>query len=108
MTRFGKTCQNAWIFFLLIYFLKCYRLPFIWCTIRRYTCSGFDDIVTYALTLRMKFREKQKINNLWTTHALFRVNRNLEMDYKRRLSLSSSPEAQGLLNTLKLLTMVKL
>ena len=32
----------------------------------------------------------------------------LEMDYKRRPSLSSSPEAQGLLNTLKLRTMVKL
>ena len=32
----------------------------------------------------------------------------LEMDYKRRLFLSCSPEAQGLLNALKLLTMVKL
>ena len=33
---------------------------------------------------------------------------SLEMDYKRRLSLNSSPEEQGLLNILKLLTMVKL
>ena len=32
----------------------------------------------------------------------------LKMDYERRLSLSSSPEAQGLLNALKLRTMVKL
>ena len=33
---------------------------------------------------------------------------SLEMNYKRRLSLCSSPEAQGLLNALKLHTMVKL
>ena len=43
---------------------------------------------------------------------LFRVNGvsidSLEMDYKRRLSLSSLPEAQGLLNALKLHTRVKL
>ena len=32
----------------------------------------------------------------------------LEMDYKRRLSLSSSREAQGVLDALKLCTMVKL
>ena len=52
----------------------------------------------------MKFRENSKINNSRTTRALFGVNRvsidSLEMDYKRRLSLSSSPEAQGLLNAL--------
>ena len=57
----------------------------------------------------MKFR---KINNSWTTHALFRVNGvsidSLELDYIRRLSLNSLPEAQGPLNALKLLTMVKL
>ena len=45
----------------------------------------------------MKFRENRKINNSRTTHALFRVNGvsiySLEMDYKRRLSLNSSPEA---------------
>ena len=49
----------------------------------------------------MKFQENRKINNSRTTRALFRVNGvsidSLEMDYKRRLSLSSSPEAQGLL-----------
>ena len=33
---------------------------------------------------------------------------SLEMDYKRRLSLSSSPEVQGLLKALKLRKMVKL
>ena len=33
---------------------------------------------------------------------------SLEMDYKRRLSLSSSPEAQGLLNALKIRTMITL
>ena len=53
----------------------------------------------------MKFRENRKINNSWTTRAIFRVNgvsiHSLEMDYKRRLSLSSSPEVQGLLNALK-------
>ena len=32
----------------------------------------------------------------------------LEMNYKKRLCLSCSPEAQGLLNAFKLLTMVKL
>ena len=60
----------------------------------------------------MKFQENRKINNSWTMHALFRVNGDsidsLEKDYKRRLCLSSSPEAQGLLNVLKLHTMVKL
>ena len=25
---------------------KRYRLPFVWCIIRRYTHSGFDDIAT--------------------------------------------------------------
>ena len=59
----------------------------------------------------MKFREKQKINISRTTRALFRVNRvstdSLETDYKRRQSLSCSPEAQGLLNALKRHTMVK-
>ena len=53
----------------------------------------------------MKFLEKQIINNSRTTHALFRVNgvsiNSLEMENKRRLSLSSLPEAQGLLNVLK-------
>ena len=60
----------------------------------------------------MKFRENRKINNSRTMRALFRVNGvsidYLEIDYKRRLSLSSSPEAQGLLNALKLHTMIKL
>ena len=60
----------------------------------------------------MKFQENRKINNSWTTCALFRVNGvsidYIEMDYKRRLCLSCSPEAQGLLNTFKFLTMVKL
>ena len=59
----------------------------------------------------MKFRENRKINNSRTTRALFRVNGvsidSIEMDYKRRLSLKLS-EAQGLLNALKLLTMIKL
>ena len=51
----------------------------------------------------MKFREK-KINNSHTTRALFRVSiDSLEMDYKRWLILSSSPEAQGLLNELNLM-----
>ena len=58
----------------------------------------------------MKFRQKKKKYSQ-TTHALFRDNGvsidSLEMDYKRRLSLSSSPEAQGLLSAFKLLTMVK-
>ena len=43
--------------------------------------------------------------------VLFRVNGvsidSHEMDYKGRLSLSSSPEAQGLLNILKPFAMVK-
>ena len=54
----------------------------------------------------MKFQENRKVNNSRTTHALFRGVSidSLEMDYKRRLSLSSSPEAQGLLNALKLRT----
>ena len=60
----------------------------------------------------MRFSRKTKINNLRTTHALFRVNGvcvdYLEMDDKRRLSLSSLPEMPGLLNTLKVRTMVKL
>ena len=60
----------------------------------------------------MKFRENREINNSRTMRALFRVNGvsidYLEIDYKRRLSLSSSPEAQGLLNALKLHTMIKL
>ena len=60
----------------------------------------------------MKFRENRKINNSRNKRALFRVNGvsidSFEMDYKKRLSLSSSPEAQGLLNAFKLLTMVKL
>ena len=47
----------------------------------------------------MKFRENKKINNSRTTRALFRVNGvsidYLEMDYKRRLCLSCSPEAQN-------------
>ena len=60
----------------------------------------------------MKLQENQIINNSWTTCVLFRVNGvsidSIEMDYKRRLSLISSlPEAQGLLNALKLRTMVK-
>ena len=59
----------------------------------------------------MKFRENRKINNSRTTRALFRVNRvsidYLEMDYKRRLCLSCSPEAQGLLDAFKLRTKVK-
>ena len=62
--------------------------------------------------MRMKFRENRKINNSRTTRALFRVNGvtidYLEMDYKRRLCLSCSPEVQGLLDAFKLLTMVKL
>ena len=62
-----------------------YCLPFIWCIIQRFTCSGFDGIATYsALTSRMKFRENKKINNSRTTRALFRVNGvsidSLEMD----------------------------
>ena len=60
----------------------------------------------------MKFQEKRKINNSQTKRALFRVSGvsidYLEMDYKRRLCLSCSPEVQGLLNAFKLLTMVKL
>ena len=60
----------------------------------------------------MKFKENRKINKSRTTHALFRVNGvsidYLEMDYKRRLCLSCSPEAQGLLNAFNLVTMVKL
>ena len=52
-------------------------------------------VLTYKLI--MKFRENRKINNLQTMRASFRVNRvsidSFEMDYKRRLSLSSSPEA---------------
>ena len=59
--------------------------------------------------MRMKFRENRKINNSRTTRALFRVNRvsidYLEMDYKRWLCLSCTPEVQGLLDAL---TMVKL
>ena len=60
----------------------------------------------------MKFRENSKINKSRTMRALFRVNGvsidYLEMDYKRRLCLSCSPEAKGLLNAFKLLTMEKL
>ena len=60
----------------------------------------------------MKFRENSKINKSRTTRALFRVNGvsidYLKMDYKRRLCLSCSPEAKGLLNAFKLLAMVKL
>ena len=59
----------------------------------------------------MSFREKQKIDNSQITHALFRVNGvsidYLEMDYKRRLCLSCSPEAQGLLNALNPCTISK-
>ena len=77
MTRFGKTCLSVQIIFFL----------------------------------RMKFQENRKINNSRTTHALFRVDGvsidYLKMDYKRRPSLSSSPEVQGLLNALKHLAMVK-
>ena len=62
--------------------------------------------------MRMKFRENRKINNSRTTRALFRVNGvtidYLEMDYKRWLCLSCTPEVQGLLDAFKLLTMVKL
>ena len=76
-----------------------------------YIRSGFDDIPTQrALILRMKFRENRKINNMRTTHAIFRVN-GVSIDFlenERRLSLSSSPEAQGLLNASKLRTVVKL
>ena len=57
----------------------------------------------------MKLRENKKINNSRTMRALFRVNEvsidSLKMDYKMRLS---SSEVQGLLNALKLRTMVKL
>ena len=64
------------------------------------------------LLLENEVSRKTKINKSRTTHALFRTNEvsidSLEMDYKRRLSLSSSPEGQGLLHALKLLTMVKL
>ena len=49
--------------------------------------------------MRMKFRENRKINNSRTTRALFRVNGvtidYLEMDYKRWLCLSCTPEVQG-------------
>ena len=60
----------------------------------------------------MKFRENSKIKNSRTTRALFKVNEvsidYLEIDYKRRLCLSCSPEAKGLLNAFKLLAIVKL
>ena len=60
----------------------------------------------------MKFRENSKINKLWTTCTLFRVDGvsidYLKTDYKGRLCLSCSPEAKGLLNAFKLLAMVKL
>ena len=47
MTCFGKTCLNARILFSYL-FIKVYRyhLLFIWCIIRRYTSSGFDDVAT--------------------------------------------------------------
>ena len=64
------------------------------------------------LILENEISRKTKFNNSRTTRALFRVNGisidYLEMEYKRRLSLSSSPEVQGLLNALKFHTMVKL
>ena len=57
--------------------------------------------------MRMKFRESRKSNNSRTTRALFRVNGvsidYLEMDYKRWLCLSCTPEVQGLLDAFKLL-----
>ena len=59
----------------------------------------------------MKFRENRKINN---SRALFRVNGvsidslEIEMNYKSMLTLSSLPEAQGVVNALKLRTKVKL
>ena len=60
----------------------------------------------------MNFLENRKFNNSRTTRALFIdngvSNNYLEVDYKRRLCLSCSPEAKGLLNAFKLLAMVKL
>ena len=115
MTHFGKTCLNVRISFFLIYLQKLSVTTYLSHGASfnaTYIRSGFDDIPTQrVLILRMKFRENRKINNMRITHALFRVNGVsidfLEMDYKRRLSLSSSPEA-GLLNASKLRTMVKL
>ena len=113
VTRFGKTSLNAQTIFFpdLLIKVQCYRLPFIWCIIRRYSRSGFDDIATSsARTSTMKFQEKKKLITCRRMRyiELMEFPSIPEMDCKRKLSLSSSPEAHGLLNALKLGTMVKL
>ena len=65
-----------------------------------------------ALTWRVSFEKREKlITRGLRMHYLELMEfpfDSLEMDYIRRLCLSSSPEAQGLPNALKHRTMVKL